>query len=604
MVVTTGGKDTRTEGAVICVLIMILAFALPNGATMESSSFEGNEIDAPAGLDFVRSETAESNSLTIPEKPYVQKDDDGFPLADGPGETPMQSPYCVSETICLDIFAGHTFVPTDGGGDYVVGEGHEEYIGDQNGDGILERVVFYLYIPWMNDGIDNDGDGCVDEGTGWGCDNIADGMVIYETGWAPRLGGNDGTLLINLDWYSKDPSIEIYRISVSPRWNAHKVRGYMLYPSIAGEFISYYSYEGMNGVNANPEMDSDYLDSYVGSIDARGFPSRTPVDRACAAGRIAYQSNTIQRDDGSVVTTFYLYEFYDSSTDWNGDGDASDHVTAYYVLDENNGNCRQRMVNTGVSGYFATTSGNLITPLYTDEYGDNRDWNNNGGKSGARKLYHDVSTTEAMAGPAYTGYTFTAPVPSWGFGWWALYEDNLYRPYPGKSFIGFQVYVPSSQGYYHTYFVQTEDEDGDRHTGLPQYYIGYGYPLGVHGGECIQIVGRENYLEYAGVNLIGGKADGNGDGDTLDLLNYIFCPADTGGGGSYVIDPGSKYAKGLYQDPIPFLWSAYYVIQGNFEIDSLVTIPIILSFLGLDYDCDGDGQVDSICSSYFQYDLP
>jgi hypothetical protein len=582
---------------------MIAAFALPNGATMASSTFEGNEMDALARLDFVRDELAASNAPSIPEKPYLQKDDDGSPLADIPSETPLQWPDCISDTICNNIFAGHNYVPTDGGGDYVVGEGYEEYIGDQNGNGILERVVFYLYIPWMSDGIDNDADGCVDEGTGWGCDSIADGMVIYETGWGPRVGGDDGTLLFNLDWFSDSPGIEIFRVSVSSRWQAYKVRGHMLFPSIAGEFISYYGYEGVNGVNANPEMDNDYIDWYVGNIDARDFPQRPPRDQACSAGTQSHIDITFKRSDGWVVTSYSLTESYDDF-DWNGDGDKIDDVASYYAVNPNVGNCRIG-VNGAVQGIDVRNKGHVMIPAYSNEDSDNRDWNSDGDKFDTVSLYHDIDSSWNYRGRIYSSYTYNPLVISrqtFGFGWWALYGGyDTIKAIPLKFGMTYDRYVGMSQGYYHTRFSLVSDEDFDRHTYLPEHHIGYGNPINVHGGECIHIQAREYYLNYAGIRLIGGIADGNGDGDMSDILNYIFCPYSSGGGGSFVVDPGSKYAKGYYEAPIPFLWESYYNPLGNFEINSHVTLPIILYEGWIHDDCDGDGQMYGYCSSYFQY---
>lgn len=606
MEATVGGKDTKTEGVLICVLVLIAAYALPNGAMPESSAFRAGEMDAIVGLELVHDELARSESLRFPEKPYVQKEDDGSPLGDSPGETPHQWYECVSDVVCQNIFAGHNFVATDGGGDYLVGEGHEEYIGDQNGNGLLEQIVFYLYIPWMNDGIDNDGDGCVDEGTGWGCDTIADGMVIYETGWGPQVGGDDGTLLFNMDWYSDDPGIEIYRVNASPRWHAYKIRGYMLFPQIAGEFISYYAFEGMNGVNANPEMDNDFVDWYVGNIDARDFPGKTPKDNVCSAGSQFYLDATFRRTDGWVVTSYSLTESYDDF-DWNGDGDKIDYVAAYYAVDPIHGGCRIG-VNGAVQGIDVGNKGYLLIPDHTWESKDKRDWNGDGDIKDVVSLYHDIDSTWNYKGKIYKSYTYNPLLIShqrFGFGWWAMHRDaEPRRALPFKFGMAFEKRLGSSQGYFHTYFSLTSDEDFNRHTVLPEYHVGYGAPINIHGGECIHMIARESFLQYAGVNLIGGLADGNGDGDTYDMLNYVFCPSVSGGGGNFIVEPTSKYAKGFYQTPIPFLWASFSDRAGDFEINRKVTIPINLPEWYMEEDCDGDGLQTSYCASYFQYNLP
>ncbi|UCD91844.1 MAG: hypothetical protein JSV43_06295 [Methanobacteriota archaeon] len=549
----------------------------------------------------------DSPSFSYKDAPYPQVLDDGAikdGFRDDMGNPLELGDYCISDIICWNVFAGYPFSVTSGGGDFLAGHAHESYlIGDQNGNGVLEWVVFYFYIPWMKDGIDNDGDGCADEKMGI-CDFIPDAMVIYETGGLPNIGGEDGTLLVNVDWYSDIDATEIYRVFVSPRWKAYQLREITIYPDVVGEFISYYAYESQNGVNANPEMDSDMSDGYVGVIDARGFPGRAPVDYACAAGMQAYMGHTFLRDDGIAIIAFYLYEYYDDH-DWNGDGDTSDYVTAYFALNQVAGNCRERAVNTGVYGYFPTTSGSLITPMYTSESGDRRDWNGNGVNSGYVKLYHDVDTTLPMAGHVYTSFTWTAPVPAWGFGWWAIYDTTTFRTYPMKFGVGFQVYVGAARGYYRTNIVLTAEEDGNRHTLLPRYDIAYGYPSQVLGGECLWITSREYYLRMANVWLMPGPfaGDANGDGNTFGFAVLFFCPYETGGGGRFIIEPTSKYAKGLYLTPITFVLGGYLYYPGTGGvIDRQATIPLMLNERDLGEDCNGDGGIGSnMCCTYYQF---
>ena len=100
-----------------------------------------------------------------------------------------------------------------------------------------------------------------------------------------------------------------------------------------------------------------------------------------------------------------------------------------------------------------------------------------------------------------------------------------------------------------------------------------------------------------------GTSDGNGDGDTSDMLNYIFCPSVSGGGGNFIVEATSKYAKGFYQTPIPFLWASFYDRSGDFEINRQVTVPINLPESYMGEDCDGDGQLTSYCSTYYQYNI-
>lgn len=580
---------------------MLLALSFANVRMTEQSPGETREMSVLEEWDVIRDEVSGSDP-GFPEV-YPLYEDDGSMLADPSAPSPLQwGEYWVSDAVYQNMFSGRYLEVTDGGGNFFVGHGHENWIGDQNGDGILEGIVFYFYFPWMHDGLDNDGDGCVDEKDLLGtCNFIPDAMAVYETGFSPRIGGDNGTLLINSDW--KLGRTEVYRVFVTPPWHAYQIRSTILFPQIAGEFISFSAYEYVNGINSNPEMDNDFADSYVGIIDARQFPSRSPRIQACSAGELYYVDSTFQRDDGWVVTAYSLVESYDNH-DWNGDGDTSDWVASYYAIDPATGNCRQNVVNTGVYGQHPTTSGDLITPMYTYEYGDSRDWDLDQTHE-YQKLYHNVSSTWSMKGPAYTSYTFTASVPAWGFGWWGLYDSSTYRAYPGKTFIGVQIYVGSWQGYYHTYFVQTEDEDGNRHTYLPQYFVGYGQPINVHGGTHIEILVYERYLREANVWLMPTVAgDGNGDYNIYSFLHYVFCPDQVGGGGGFLVEETSKYAKGLYQTPIPVIWSSSHYVLGDFEIDGTVTVPINVSEAHVNEDCNGDGQFGyTYCSSYYQYSI-
>ncbi len=467
-------------------------------------------------------------------------------------------------------------------GYFVVGDNHESFIGDKNGNGILEWVVIFLYIPWMEDGLDNDGDGCVDEKISglWdqevGCDNMYDGAVVYETGGQPIAGGDKGDLLVNLDLYSAEPSVKIFRANVSPLFHATTLRDSMTNLHIAGEFVSYQASESDNHVNSNPEMDSDMEDDYVGSVDARMFPARAPIMNVCSSGLMRDDiSPTFKRKDGHVITTYELVERFDGR-DWNGDGDIQDNVVAYYSVDPDTGYCGIG-VNTAVQGVSPRTSGGIIMPKYTSEQEDSRDWDHNGGKNQYVLLYHEINSTWHLRGRIYrslTYYSLFITLYEFGFGWWALFSAGYHQSHtilPFEFGIAYTKYVGSSQGYYNSYFSLISEEDGDRHTVLPGHYIIVGTTAGIVGNECVLIQGDERFMYYAGFRLIDGKPDANGDGDWNDAFGMIYCIGKWGG--SFVVDPGAKYAKGLYKDPVPAIWEGYVEIGVYPYVDGVATVP-------------------------------
>ncbi len=520
--------------------------------------------------------------------PYPILNDDGsfqgVPSDNQPCWWPWEHCY-ISDTMSLPShqLANFSINRVKAAGNFVVGDDHESYIGDKNGNGVLEWVTVFLYIPWMYDGIDNDGDGCVDEKkTGpWsgqvGCDNMYDAAVVYETGGLPIAGGDKGDLLINLDWYSAEPSLEMFRATVSPPFRAYAIRGFMHNLHIAGEFVSYQAGESENLVNSNPEIDNDLDDSYVGNVDARLFPARAPVNNVCSAGLMSNEiSPTWKREDGYIITTYELVEPFDGR-DWNGDGDTQDNVIAYYTVDPHTGYCRIG-VNTAVHGHSPMNSGEIIIPRYTSESGDTRDWNGDGDKHDYVQLYHDVNSTWHLKGRIYRSFTFNnlfITLYGFGFGWWALFEGgyNLYHPVLPFEFGGaYTKYVGLSGGYYNSYFFLTSDEDGDRHTKLPEHYIIVGTTMGIVGNKCVLIQAREIYMYYAGYFLIG-RGDANGDGDWSDTFSMIFCPDETGGGGQFIVDETSKFAKGLYRDLVPALWEGYVKFGVYPSVDGCATIP-------------------------------
>lgn len=186
---------------------------------------------------------------------------------------------------------GYSPDATGGAGNFAVGNTHESFIGDQNGNGILDWVSFFSYKPWGEDGTDNDGDGCIDEKTygDWdgqvGCDLVPDQFSYFAVGGIPDIGGKDGTLVVFVEWYHGPPTTNLYRIFVTPRWTSHAI-GLGINPSRLADnedYISFVAHESDTGVNANPELDNDLDDYYVGNLDARGFPSVLPTAHACFA---------------------------------------------------------------------------------------------------------------------------------------------------------------------------------------------------------------------------------------------------------------------------------------------------------------------------------
>ncbi|MCK4444997.1 MAG: hypothetical protein KAW09_10660, partial [Thermoplasmata archaeon] len=488
---------------------------------------------------------------------------------------------------------------TGGAGEFAVGDVHEDVIGDMNGNGILEWVSFFSYRPWGMDGIDNDGDGCVDEKTygDWdgqvGCDLVPDQFSYFGVGGIPDIGGKNGTLAVFVDWYSAAPSVKLHRVFSMPLWVSYSIGLIAFYPQVVDneDFISFYSYEAYNNVNANPEMDSDLDDYYVGSIDARDFPAKPPKDHACFAGYRLYMGITYLRDDGYVVTSFELREHYDDH-DWNGDGDKRDSVAAYYVIDPVTGKCDQG-VNGGVYGVYPRNSGKVMTPMYTSEYSDRRDWNGNGVKSGYVLLWHDIDSTWSLVGHRYTSFTFTSKPGPYGFGFWGIYSDDYqWQTFPLKFGGSWREYAPRTRD--ETYFFLTADEDGDPTTMLPKHFAGVGYPTATPGRLCILILVGEYALQRAGYRLIGGIADANGDGDLDDWYNYIYCPDAEGGDGHFVVEPTSKAAKGLYEDFLPLIWegSGYYDSAG--EVNGLVIIPSFNIESALNDDANGNLKIENV----------
>ena len=601
--------------ALVSVMMMAVAFGVVASAGLqeevglEASALDNylmakRELERQESLGVTPASFDAGDYFTYTDGPYPIFLDDGSPP--GPKQMPWGSHY-VSEVMYSPPHnpGGWNSIDATGGvGLFTTGNTHESWIGDQNGDGDLGWVAGFSYRPWGEDGIDNDGDGCIDEKSFWQwdphrgifCDLIPDQITYYETGGLPDAGGDDGDLLINVDWYDDIQATEIWRAFVSPKWMAYKLRGFIQYPQAAGDFFSYYAHESYNLVNANPEMDNDQDDWYVGNIDARGFPSKAPRNHICAAGYQMYMGVTFKRDDGWVVTSFELREYHDGK-DWNGDGDASDPVVAYYAINPNTGKCRDNVVNTGVSGIYPRNTGTILTPSYTYEGADSRDWDQDNSTSAYPLLYHEINTTWAMKGKVYTSYTFTATVPAWGFGWWALYSNELQvQTFPLKFGGAFKKYVGGHSGYYHTYFFLTSDEDGDRHTTLQHYDVGIGTPAASPGGVCILTLTPEAYAGYAGLWFMPTvPGDVNGDGDAEDTAWFVYCPDEVGGGGKYIIENTSKYAKGMYIDPIPFIELGYvYYSSDGTDSNGLCALSFFYYEPSMHDDADGNLVIESV----------
>ncbi len=524
----------------IVLLFLMSTIGTSIGTLNELADNDLSRVSPYEAYEFWQSETSNQAADEDRRNPYLEFSDDGAFLGLDPPYQPLHDELIEDLRGPPYNTGGGYSTTTESLGEYQVGITHEYYIGDQNGNGIIEWVAYYFYRPGSINGLDDDGDGCVDELTYGayngqaGCDNIPDAMTYFETGIDVLLGGNEGNLAFVVDYYGREPSLKIFRIGVTPRFMAFELRGQFFGVQVAGDFVSYYSHEHLLGLNSNPEMDSDFSDNFVGSIDVGGFPTRPPVNHVCSAGIQSDTRATSMRDDGWVVTSYNLVESYDNH-DWNGDGDTDDHVVAYYAVHPRSGNCRENGVNTGVHGWLPRNSGALILPEFTSDLGDNRDWDWDGTKYDYAWLYHDVNSTMNLRGRVYTSITFTQAVPAWGFGWWGYlegYVPNQYDVLPLKFGRTFYRYLGFSWGY-HTYVLLVSDEDGDRHTPLPTYDLGEGMPWRTFDGRCILIAAQERNLYYDPW-FGGGGVDANGDGNVWGTVYGVFCPGETGGSGSWV----------------------------------------------------------------------
>ncbi len=185
--------------AVLASFLMVtMAFAIV--ASAQDDTATAPKLNAIEAFEMDRAvDENEANGVF----PYdsVAGDDDVFRITDGPyptfkddGSPPGTEHMPWGSHYLSDI----NYVPPNnpGGwygieqlgaaGEYSGGNSHESYfIGDQNGNGVLEWIAGYSYKTWGNDGIDNDGDGCIDEKTfgAWdgqtGCDLVPDSIVYF-----------------------------------------------------------------------------------------------------------------------------------------------------------------------------------------------------------------------------------------------------------------------------------------------------------------------------------------------------------------------------------------------------------------------------------------
>lgn len=432
---------------------------------------------------------------------------------------------------------------------YVVGTGHEQYLGDINNDGLISWLAYYFDMGLSVNGVDDDGDGCVDEVTnmtpdGQQCDTVPDAVVFFSTGVAMDISGD---LIVYGTTYEDMNFVGFFRIGASPRWIPQGIRldGPAYYPRFSGEFVSYSAAESWHNVNVNKAIgDKDLHDQFIGLIDARKFPSRPPKHHYCRTGFPIYSGYGYEREDGFVVVTFELREYYDEApgydNDYNDDGDTMDRVIGYFIVNSRSGKCK-KFVNTGVAGQYPQNAGNIIASGIVYEGADQRDWNNDGDMIDYVSVWHDVTSTEKMAGDPYFGHTFRAPVPrgpagsvdSYGFGFTGLYlnrKANVYT-FPLEFGGSYYLYIGYPR-YYEAYYWHYLDEDWNQWTELPGYVIAYGMPFDSPGGICIGISGREYYLED----------DINNDGDTMDVGVAFYCPdPDVPGTGGWEIEPASTH---------------------------------------------------------------
>lgn len=399
-------------------LVLIVGFVLISTAVPLVGSFGGNdEGDGESSaydryLSFLqmRREMSEQRAVS----PLSESDDNTFsyesgpfPIANDDGSLPGTNSLTIEELMDNPPYLiGYGLEAYGASGYYVVGTGHEQYLGDINNDGLISWLAYYFDMGLSVNGIDDDGDGCIDEATnmtpdGQQCDTVPDAVVFFSTGVAMDISGD---LIVYGTTYEDMNFVGFFRIGVSPRWVPGGIRlaGPAYYPSFSGEFVSYFAAESWHNVNVNKAIgDKDLQDHFIGLIDARKFPSRPPKHHYCRTGFPIYSGYSYEREDGSVVVTFELREYYDEApgydNDYNDDGDTMDRVIGYFIVNARSGKCK-KFVNTGVAGQYPQNAGNIIASGIVCEGADQRDWNNDGDMIDYVSVWHDVTSTEKMAG--------------------------------------------------------------------------------------------------------------------------------------------------------------------------------------------------------------
>ncbi len=497
-----------------------------------------------------------------------------FPIANDDGSLPGTNSLTIEELMDNPPYLiGYGLEAYGASGYYVVGTGHEQYLGDINNDGLITWLAYYFDMGLSVNGVDDDGDGCIDEVTnmtpdGQQCDTVPDAVVFFSTGVAMDISGD---LIVYGTTYEDMNFVGFFRIGASPRWVPGGIRlaGPVYYPSFSGEFVSYSAAESWHNVNVNKAIgDKDLQDHFIGLIDARKFPSRPPKHHYCRTGFPIYSGYSYEREDGSVVVTFELREYYDEApgydNDYNDDGDAMDRVIGYFIVNSHSGKCK-KFVNTGVAGQYPQNAGNIIASGIVYEGADQRDWNNDGDMIDYVSVWHDVTSTEKMAGDPYFGYTFRMPVPrgpggntaSYGFGFTGLFKEEYAEIHSWPMVFGSSYYLyVGYPRYYETYYWHVLDEDWNQWTELPRYFVGYGTPFDSPGRVCVGLWGSES----------SNEEDFNGDGDMEDSGVAFFCP-DPGvpGTGKWEIEPASPNPPWIATGGI-----TYYYSSGG---DHLITWP-------------------------------
>lgn len=519
------------------------------------------------------SERRVTNPLSLSNDNSFSYESGPFPIANDDGSIPgINSVSLVELFNNPPYFIGNGMEVTDAYEYYVVGDAHEMHFGDLNGDDILGWATFYFDMGLSVNGVDDDGDGCVDETShetpdGIQCDTVPDAVVFFGVGGLPKI---DGDLVAYVDWYFGG-GLKLFRIGASPRWVGQSIRGFSgFFSNLVGDFVVFHGDEASENVNVNKAIgDKDLEDWFVGIIDARGFPGRPPKKHYCRTTAYHSDGGAYERQDGSIVVPFQLWEPSDEApgydNDYNDDGDTFDKVIAYFIVNPRSGKCK-KFVNTGVAGDYLDVAENVITAGKVYENVDSRDWNNDGSMYNHLPVWHDVTSTEKMAGGPYFGHTFRTPVPrgppgqpdSYGFGFTGLFVDRDigFHLWPMEFGATYELYV-GYPNYYEAHYGNIMEEDGKQWTELP------GHPLGVRlisavGGTCIFVWYSEDRLD----------ADVNGDGDKLDGVSAVYCPdPNVPGTGKWESEPASNYPPWFTMGSM-----FYYCSDGG---KNLITIPFI-----------------------------